>query len=153
MDTFYTYKQAQLDRRLWILSEKYHQYYPTTSQSSSTSTSGTTNNNNDDLGSDGEATLNGNDSSTISSLPDIQEELVSALQETRAQMSKIMWFAELNAKGFKKILKKFVFLFFFSSFFFLVIMQAHVLTFFGYSFLDWIKDLDLILRISIGRQR
>ncbi|KAG2220854.1 hypothetical protein INT45_010916 [Circinella minor] len=102
VDTFYTYKQSQLDRRLWILSEKYHQYYPTNSQSSST----TTNNNNDDLSSDGEGTLNGNDSSTISSLPDIQEELVSALQETRAQMSKIMWFAELNTKGFKKILKK-----------------------------------------------
>lgn len=37
---------------------------------------------------------------------DNYEELVNALKETRAQMNKIMWFAELNAKGFRKILKK-----------------------------------------------
>ncbi|KAF7731209.1 Glycerophosphocholine phosphodiesterase [Apophysomyces ossiformis] len=76
VNTFFTYKQAQLDRRLWILSEKYHQYYPNTELS-------------DD-----------------SSIPDIHDELASALQETRAQINKLAWFAELNAKGFRKILKK-----------------------------------------------
>ncbi|KAG0173029.1 Glycerophosphocholine phosphodiesterase [Apophysomyces sp. BC1034] len=77
VNTFFAYKQAQLDRRLWILSEKYHQYYPTTDASVDTS-----------------------------SLPGIYDELASALQETRAQVNKLVWFAELNAKGFRKILKK-----------------------------------------------
>ncbi|KAI8368197.1 Glycerophosphoryl diester phosphodiesterase family-domain-containing protein [Radiomyces spectabilis] len=62
---------AQIDRRLWILSEKYEQRYDGSSC--------------DDLN---------------------EEELVSALQETRAQINKLMWFAELNTKGFRKILKK-----------------------------------------------
>ncbi|KAI9278328.1 Glycerophosphoryl diester phosphodiesterase family-domain-containing protein [Phascolomyces articulosus] len=101
VDTFYTYKQSQIDRRLWILTEKYNQYHPSVSLSTSTSTT-----HDSTTSSEGDATLNGNDTSTVSSYPDIQEELVSALQETRAQMSKIMWFAELNAKGFRKILKK-----------------------------------------------
>ncbi|KAI9498524.1 Glycerophosphoryl diester phosphodiesterase family-domain-containing protein [Zychaea mexicana] len=97
VDTFYTYKQSQIDRRLWILSEKYHQY----NNEKSVKTNGDVTSTAANGGGD-----NNNSSSTTSSLPDIQEELVSALQETRAQMSKIMWFAELNAKGFRKILKK-----------------------------------------------
>ncbi|KAI8147206.1 Glycerophosphoryl diester phosphodiesterase family-domain-containing protein [Fennellomyces sp. T-0311] len=71
VDTFYSYKQSQIERRLWILTETYNTHYPASEEG-----------------------------------PDIQEELVSALQETRAQMIKVMWFAELNAKGFRKILKK-----------------------------------------------
>ncbi|KAI7873728.1 GDPD-domain-containing protein [Lichtheimia hyalospora FSU 10163] len=80
VDTFYSYKKSQVDRRLWILSEKYNQHY--------------------------------NPPEPLSPTPgrepyvDINEELLSALQETRAQMNKVMWFAELNAKGFRKILKK-----------------------------------------------
>lgn len=80
VDTFYSYKKSQVDRRLWILSEKYNQHY--------------------------------NPPEPLSPSPerepyvDINEELLSALQETRAQMNKVMWFAELNAKGFRKILKK-----------------------------------------------
>lgn len=77
VNTFYAYKQSQVDRRLWILSEKYHQYYPAVKNNSATS-------------------------------PDVKEELVSALQETRAQINRIMWYAELNTKGFRKILKKYV---------------------------------------------
>ncbi|KAI9484016.1 MAG: Glycerophosphoryl diester phosphodiesterase family-domain-containing protein [Benjaminiella poitrasii] len=34
------------------------------------------------------------------------DELVLALKETRNQMNKLLWFSELNAKGFRKILKK-----------------------------------------------
>ncbi|KAI8641761.1 Glycerophosphoryl diester phosphodiesterase family-domain-containing protein [Parasitella parasitica] len=37
---------------------------------------------------------------------DESDELASALKETRSQMNKLMWFAELNSKGFRKILKK-----------------------------------------------
>lgn len=80
VNTFYSYKKSQVDRRLWILSEKYNQHY--------------------------------NPSEPLSPSPgqepyvDINEELLSALQETRAQINKVMWFAELNAKGFRKILKK-----------------------------------------------
>ncbi|CEP15880.1 hypothetical protein [Parasitella parasitica] len=37
---------------------------------------------------------------------DESDELASALKETRNQMNKLMWFAELNSKGFRKILKK-----------------------------------------------
>ncbi|KAI7904329.1 Glycerophosphoryl diester phosphodiesterase family-domain-containing protein [Cokeromyces recurvatus] len=34
------------------------------------------------------------------------DELVSALKEIKNQMNKLLWFAELNTKGFRKILKK-----------------------------------------------
>ncbi|KAI8968526.1 Glycerophosphoryl diester phosphodiesterase family-domain-containing protein [Mycotypha africana] len=34
------------------------------------------------------------------------DELLSALKETKNQMNKLMWFAEMNSKGFRKILKK-----------------------------------------------
>jgi glycerophosphodiester phosphodiesterase len=86
VNTFYSYKQAQIDRRLWILSEKYQQHQdvnnqPAALEDDKTSTSG-------------------------SSCTDITDELASALQETRAQLSKLMRFGELNAKGFRKILKK-----------------------------------------------
>lgn len=85
VNTFYSYKQAQIDRRLWILSEKYQQYNDcdkaTALEDDKTSTSG-------------------------SSSTDITDELASALQETRTQLNKLMRFGELNAKGFKKILKK-----------------------------------------------
>lgn len=37
---------------------------------------------------------------------DEKDELVLALKETRSQINKLMWFAELNSKGFRKILKK-----------------------------------------------
>ncbi|OAC98587.1 hypothetical protein MUCCIDRAFT_167661 [Mucor lusitanicus CBS 277.49] len=37
---------------------------------------------------------------------DESDEVVSALKETRNQMNKLMWFAEMNSKGFRKILKK-----------------------------------------------
>jgi glycerophosphodiester phosphodiesterase len=37
---------------------------------------------------------------------DEKDELVLALKETRNQINKLMWFAELNSKGFRKILKK-----------------------------------------------
>ncbi|GAN02496.1 cyclin dependent kinase [Mucor ambiguus] len=37
---------------------------------------------------------------------DESDEVASALKETRNQMDKLMWFAELNSKGFRKILKK-----------------------------------------------
>ncbi|KAK4515235.1 uncharacterized protein ATC70_002845 [Mucor velutinosus] len=37
---------------------------------------------------------------------DESDEVTSALKETRNQMNKLMWFAELNSKGFRKILKK-----------------------------------------------
>ncbi|CAO3654901.1 unnamed protein product [Mucor fragilis] len=37
---------------------------------------------------------------------DESDEVASALKETRNQMNKLMWFAELNSKGFRKILKK-----------------------------------------------
>lgn len=65
MNTFYVYKQALINRRLWILQEKKLE--------------------------------NGHDE---------KDELVSALKETRNQINKLMWFAELNSKGFRKILKK-----------------------------------------------
>ncbi|KAI8327707.1 Glycerophosphoryl diester phosphodiesterase family-domain-containing protein [Chlamydoabsidia padenii] len=84
VNTFYSYKQAQIDRRLWILSEKYQQHNldkAVTIEDDKASTSG-------------------------SSSTDITDELASALQETRAQLNKLLRFAELNAKGFRKILKK-----------------------------------------------
>lgn len=65
VNTFYTYKQALLRRRLWILQEK-----------------------------------------KLEKGHDEKDELVLALKETRNQMNKLMWFAELNSKGFRKILKK-----------------------------------------------
>jgi glycerophosphodiester phosphodiesterase len=34
------------------------------------------------------------------------DELMLALKETRTQMDKLMWFSEMNSKGFRKILKK-----------------------------------------------
>jgi glycerophosphodiester phosphodiesterase len=37
---------------------------------------------------------------------DEKDELVLALKETKIQMNKLMWFAEMNSKGFRKILKK-----------------------------------------------
>ncbi|KAI8357899.1 Glycerophosphoryl diester phosphodiesterase family-domain-containing protein [Choanephora cucurbitarum] len=39
-------------------------------------------------------------------LNDENDEVALALKETRSQMDKLMWFAELNSKGFRKILKK-----------------------------------------------
>ncbi|ORX61366.1 GDPD-domain-containing protein [Hesseltinella vesiculosa] len=88
VDTFYAYKQAQLDRRLWILTEKYQQYE-------------------DSLGAPGnDVNAEEHQSSATSTCTDISDELISALQETRAQGSKLMRFGELNAKGFRKILKK-----------------------------------------------
>lgn len=65
VNTFYTYKQALIRRRLWILQEK-----------------------------------------KLEKSHDEKDELVLALKETRNQMNKLMWFAELNSKGFRKILKK-----------------------------------------------
>ncbi|KAG2205684.1 Glycerophosphoryl diester phosphodiesterase family-domain-containing protein [Mucor mucedo] len=65
VNTFYVYKQAMINRRLWILHEKKLE------------------NNNDE-----------------------KDELILALKETRSQINKLMWFAELNSKGFRKILKK-----------------------------------------------
>ncbi|GAA5810534.1 hypothetical protein MFLAVUS_003957 [Mucor flavus] len=62
VNTFFLYKQALINRRLWILQEK--------------------------------------------KLDEESDELVLALKETRSQMNKLMWFAELNSKGFRKILKK-----------------------------------------------
>ncbi|KAI8986544.1 Glycerophosphoryl diester phosphodiesterase family-domain-containing protein [Pilobolus umbonatus] len=37
---------------------------------------------------------------------DENDELILALKETRSQIDKLMWFAEMNSKGFRKILKK-----------------------------------------------
>ncbi|KAI8067171.1 Glycerophosphoryl diester phosphodiesterase family-domain-containing protein [Gongronella butleri] len=88
VNTFYVYKQAQIDRRVWILSEKYQQYHD-----------------NEGKQQQGDSQQPQVDSSA-SSCTDICDELVSALQETRAQCNKLMRFAELNAKGFRKILKK-----------------------------------------------
>ncbi|ORZ21668.1 SPX domain-domain-containing protein [Absidia repens] len=86
VNTFYSYKQAQIDRRLWILSEKYQQHQDVNVQ---------------------QAALEDDKTSTSgSSCTDITDELASALQETRAQLNKLMRFGELNAKGFRKILKK-----------------------------------------------
>ncbi|KAI9339738.1 Glycerophosphoryl diester phosphodiesterase family-domain-containing protein [Pilaira anomala] len=62
VNTFFLYKQALINRRLWILQEK--------------------------------------------KLDEENDELVLALKEIRSQMNKLMWFAELNSKGFRKILKK-----------------------------------------------
>lgn len=84
MNTFYSYKQSQIDRRLWILSEKYQQHNTLLT-----------------------AEEDDNDSASDSSNHDITEELISALKETRAQLSKLIRFAELNTKAFKKILKKY----------------------------------------------
>ncbi|KAI8384161.1 Glycerophosphoryl diester phosphodiesterase family-domain-containing protein [Blakeslea trispora] len=39
-------------------------------------------------------------------LNDENDEVALALKEIRSQMDKLMWFAELNSKGFRKILKK-----------------------------------------------
>lgn len=64
VNTFYVYKQNLVDRRLWILNEKYEKQ------------------------------------------KDETDELSRALKETRTQMNKLLWFAEMNSKGFKKILKK-----------------------------------------------
>jgi glycerophosphodiester phosphodiesterase len=64
INTFFVYKQALINRRLWILQEKHEMYDEET------------------------------------------DELALALKETRNQMNKLMWFAELNSKGFRKILKK-----------------------------------------------
>ncbi|KAI8336814.1 Glycerophosphoryl diester phosphodiesterase family-domain-containing protein [Chlamydoabsidia padenii] len=85
VNTFYSYKQAQIDRRLWILSEKYQQHKDV----------------NEKVALDDDKT-----STSGSSCTDITDELAGALQETRTQLNKLMRFAELNAKGFKKILKK-----------------------------------------------
>ncbi|KAI9024269.1 Glycerophosphoryl diester phosphodiesterase family-domain-containing protein [Phycomyces nitens] len=74
VNTFYCYKQGQIDRRLWILSERYLQV--------------------------------SNPTIPAESANDSKDELASALQETRVQMHRLMWFGELNSKGFKKILKK-----------------------------------------------
>ncbi|KAI9311706.1 Glycerophosphoryl diester phosphodiesterase family-domain-containing protein [Dichotomocladium elegans] len=84
VNTFYTYKQSHIDRRLWILSEKYNQCTTEGVVPAATAVS----------------------RADPGSYTDIEGQLFSALQETRAQMGKIMWFAELNAKGFRKILKK-----------------------------------------------
>ncbi|CAO3590005.1 unnamed protein product [Absidia cylindrospora] len=86
VNTFYSYKQAQIDRRLWILSEKYQQLNQVNDKTPTMD---------DDKAS-----------SSGSSCTDINDELSSALQETRVQLNKLMRFAELNAKGFRKILKK-----------------------------------------------
>ncbi|KAG0794075.1 hypothetical protein G6F21_003141 [Rhizopus arrhizus] len=64
VNTFYVYKQNLVDRRVWILNEKYEKQ------------------------------------------KDEIDELSRALKETRTQMNKLLWFAEMNSKGFKKILKK-----------------------------------------------
>lgn len=64
VNTFYVYKQNLIDRRVWILNEKYEKQ------------------------------------------KDESDELSRALKETRTQMNKLLWFAEMNSKGFKKILKK-----------------------------------------------
>lgn len=65
VNTFYTYKQALIRRRLWILEAK-----------------------------------------KVDANNDEKDELVLALKETQNQMKKLMWFAEMNSKGFRKILKK-----------------------------------------------
>lgn len=90
VNTFYMYKRSQIDRRFWIVSEKYNQYCKATSyylEPSATSTEA---------------------AATTTTDQDDTKELVSALQETRAQMRRILWFAEMNAQGFRKILKKYV---------------------------------------------
>ncbi|KAI9322736.1 hypothetical protein BX666DRAFT_1874361 [Dichotomocladium elegans] len=88
VNTFYMYKRTQIDRRLRIVSEKCHQYF----------------------GGGGGGTLQtppleitGLEETTRQNM---EHELMGALEETRAQMRRIMWFAEMNAKGFRKILKK-----------------------------------------------
>ncbi|KAI7861536.1 Glycerophosphoryl diester phosphodiesterase family-domain-containing protein [Spinellus fusiger] len=78
VNTFYTYKQGQIDRRLWILSEQYLQFIAPSSPAFQPKETG----------------------------PDTNDELASAMQETKVEIQRLMWFAELNAKGFKKILKK-----------------------------------------------
>ncbi|KAI9283421.1 Glycerophosphoryl diester phosphodiesterase family-domain-containing protein [Sporodiniella umbellata] len=64
VNTFFVYKQNLIDRRVWILDEKYEKQ------------------------------------------KDESDELSCALKETRAQMNRLLWFAEMNSKGFRKILKK-----------------------------------------------
>ncbi|CEI98175.1 hypothetical protein RMCBS344292_12291 [Rhizopus microsporus] len=65
VNTFFVYKQNLIDRRLWILDEKYDKHRK-----------------------------------------DESDELSRALKETRSQMNKLLWFAEMNSKGFRKMLKK-----------------------------------------------
>jgi glycerophosphodiester phosphodiesterase len=90
---FYSYKRGEIDRRLWVLSEKYKLH----------DVAGT------------HATQSNIHQSEFLSTPQEQKPLddphtnhqfVSALKETLDQLNKLMWFAELNKKGFGKILKK-----------------------------------------------
>lgn len=93
VNTFYMYKRSQIDRRFWIVSEKYNQYCKATSYYLDPSTTTTT-------------TSEAAEAAAPTTSHDDTKELISALQETRAQMRRILWFAEMNAQGFRKILKK-----------------------------------------------
>jgi glycerophosphodiester phosphodiesterase len=94
VDGFYTYKGGEIDRRLWVLSEKFKQQHdaatvhtiqPPMHQS--------------------EFLLTPQDQRPLDN-PHANSQFVSALRETLDQLNKLMWFAELNKKGFGKILKK-----------------------------------------------
>ena len=118
VNTFYMYKRSQIDRRFWIVSEKYNQYCKATSYYLEPSTTTTEETSHDDT-----------------------KELISALQETRAQMRRIQWFAEMNAQGFRKILKKQVHLYI------LLRLVTNMLL------LGWIRSLDWIHSKSTGKPR
>lgn len=89
VNTFYMYKRSQIDRRFWIVSEKYNQYCKAASYYLEPST-----------------TTTAEAAATTTTGQEDTKELIGALQETRAQMRRILWFAEMNAQGFRKILKK-----------------------------------------------
>ncbi|CAG8500548.1 1090_t:CDS:10, partial [Acaulospora colombiana] len=90
VNAFFLYKRAEIERRLRILSEKY--CYP--------------HSNGQDDPAMGFRELENGISNFIPNT-EIDSELLPVLLETKEQINKIFGFADINKKGFDKILKKF----------------------------------------------
>lgn len=90
---FYTYKRGEIDRRLWVLSEKFKQHNAATVHAIQSPVH------------QSEFLMTPQNQRPLDN-PHANSQFVNALRETLEQLNKLMWFAELNNKGFGKILKK-----------------------------------------------
>jgi glycerophosphodiester phosphodiesterase len=94
VNNFFVYKRTEMERRLRTLSEKYRCFHPITSPininpiDSETNVPGLS------------AYINPNFD------PYADEEFLAVIMETKDQIHKILHFADINKKGFIKILKK-----------------------------------------------
>ena len=100
VDTFFNKRLADAQRRLTSLRSRYEDHFDLSPASENISTNGSVHS--EDFGSD-----------TATRTPDCygldrdeMEEILGALLELRSMLRKIQWYAEVNRRGFIKILKK-----------------------------------------------